>query len=72
MERFEDIIGWQRARELCQEVYAVTKQEPFCRDYALRDQMTRASGSVMHNIAEGFGDESKAEFSRFLTYSIRS
>mgnify|MGYP006306621549 CR=1 FL=1 len=72
MERFEDIIGWQHARRLCQEVYSVTKRQEFSKDYALRDQITRAAGSAMHNIAEGFGNQSSAEFARFLGYSIRS
>ena len=72
MKKFEDIIGWQHARVLCEKIYTLVKRDPFCQDFALRNQITRASGSIMHNVAEGFGNESSAEFSRFLVYSIRS
>ncbi len=70
--RFEDIEGWQLARELTRQVYAVAMRGEFARDFGLRDQITRASGSAMHNIAEGFDGGSNAEFVKFLRYSQRS
>ncbi len=70
--RFEDIEGWQLARELTRQVYAVAMRGLFAKDYGLRDQITRASGSAMHNIAEGFDGGSNAEFAKFLRYSQRS
>ena len=70
--RFEDIEGWQLARELTQEIYALTSREKFSRDFGLRDQIQRASGSVMHNVAEGFDSGSNPEFIRFLRYAQRS
>ena len=50
IERFEDIEAWQLARELARQVYAATKNPPFAGDFGLRDQITRAAGSSMHNI----------------------
>jgi four helix bundle protein len=72
IERFEDINGWQMARELAREVYACTESGNFSRDFGLREQIRRAAGSVMHNIAEGFDSGSDIEFTRFLRYSQRS
>jgi four helix bundle protein len=70
--RFEDIEGWQLARDLTRQVYAVAMRGAFAKDFGLRDQITRASGSAMHNIAEGFDGGSNAEFVKFLRYSQRS
>lgn len=72
IRRFEDIEGWQLARELTKQIYAVAMNGEFGKDCGLRDQITRASGSAMHNIAEGFDGGSNAEFVRFLRYSQRS
>lgn len=72
IKRFEDIRAWQEARILVREVYKMTRQGEFTRDFGLKDQIQRAAVSVMTNIAEGFDDESKAEFARFLGYSRRS
>jgi four helix bundle protein len=65
--RFEDIESWQKARELTREIYALTIQAPFSRDYSLRDQIRRASISVMSNIAEGFERDGNREFAQFLS-----
>jgi four helix bundle protein len=70
--RFEEIEGWQIARELTRKVYSLTSTEKFSRDFGLRDQIQRASGSSMHNVAEGFDSGSNAEFVRFLRYAQRS
>ncbi len=72
IERFEDIEAWQLGRQLTRLVYQATRQEGFTRDFGLKDQIQRASGSVMHNIAEGFDGGSNAEFIKFLRYSQRS
>jgi four helix bundle protein len=69
---FEDIEGWQMARELTRAVYAFTSTSAASRDYGLSDQIRRAAGSAMHNIAEGFDAGSDAEFVRFLRYAQRS
>lgn len=72
IRRFEDIEGWQLARELTRQVYAVAMRGAFAKDFGLRDQIARASGSAMHNIAEGFDGGSNAEFVKYLRYSQRS
>ncbi|HET7142994.1 MAG TPA: four helix bundle protein [Anaerolineales bacterium] len=66
IQRFEDIQAWQEARILVKMIYQLTKEEKFSKDYGMRDQIRRASVSVMNNIAEGFDCESKVEFARFL------
>ncbi len=72
IERFEDIEAWQLARELCQKVNSVISIGEFSRNYSLKDQIDRASGSVMDNIAEGFDGGGRAEFAKFLSYAQRS
>lgn len=72
IERFEDIEAWQLARELTRKVYSLTAKSEFSRDYGLKDQIQKAAGSSMHNIAEGFDAESNPEFMRFLRYAKRS
>lgn len=54
IERFEDLDVWQTARKLTNRVYEHTRQEPLSKDFGLRDQIQRASVSIMSNIAEGF------------------
>jgi four helix bundle protein len=70
--RFEEIEAWQIGRDLSQFVYRVVKKEKFSKDYGLKDQVCRASVSIMANIAEGFDSGSRAEFARFLSYAQRS
>ena len=72
IQRFEDIQAWQEARILVKMIYQLTNKENFSRDYGMRDQIRRASVSVMNNIAEGFDCESKVEFARFLGIARRS
>jgi four helix bundle protein len=70
--RFEDLIAWQEARDLVKTVHGITLTGAFGRDFGMRDQIPRASVSVMSNIAEGFDCESTAEFARFLGFARRS
>jgi four helix bundle protein len=72
IKRFEDIQAWQEARILVKMIYQLTNKEKFSKDYGMRDQIRRASVSVMNNIAEGFDCESKVEFARFLGIARRS
>lgn len=67
IEKFEDIEAWQKARELSREIYRVTNQGAFAKDFGLRDQIRRASVSIMSNIAEGFGRGGNREFIQFLS-----
>jgi len=66
IEKFEDIEAWPKARELTREIYRVTNQGAFAKDFGLRDQIRRASVSIMSNIAEGFERGSNKEFIQFL------
>jgi four helix bundle protein len=72
LERFEDLKGWQKARQLANVIYDLTGDKAFARDFRLRDQIQGAAGSVMHNIAEGFDSGSDPEFIRFLKMARRS
>ncbi len=70
--RFEDLIAWQEARKLEQMIYKISNEGGFAKDFGLKDQIQRAAVSAMTNVAEGFDDESTAEFARFLGYARRS
>ena len=72
IKNFEEMQSWQAARRLAIQVYSATRVEGFERDWALRNQIRAAAGSVMHNIAEGFESGSDAEFARFLRIARRS
>ena len=67
IERFEDLISWQKARELNRLIYQVSKKGAFAKDFGLRDQMRRASVSIMSNIAEGFERGGDREFIQYLS-----
>ncbi|MBN1548711.1 MAG: four helix bundle protein [Syntrophaceae bacterium] len=66
VHRFEDLFIWQKALELSQDIYKVSATDSFFRDFGLRDQIRRASVSVMSNSAEGFERYSNQDFARFL------
>jgi four helix bundle protein len=68
-KRFEDLDVWQRAKELTILVYKYSTDGAFSRDFGLRDQMRRASVSIMSNIAEGFESQTQATFIKFLSYA---
>jgi four helix bundle protein len=67
IERFEDLIAWQKARALTRAIYQVTKQGAFAKDLALWRQMQRAAVSIMSNVAEGFERGGRREFRQFLS-----
>lgn len=66
IEAFEDIEAWKSARQLNAEIYRMTRLGEFARDFALRDQIRRASISIMLNIAEGFERGGNGEFRQHL------
>ena len=66
IQTFEDLIAWQRARELCKVIHRCTRGDRFAADRDLRRQIRRAAVSVVSNIAEGFERGRKAEFAHFL------
>ncbi len=71
-KKFEDIKAWQKARKATRQVYEATRQTDFARDFGLRDQIQRASVSIMANIADGFGRHSDREFANFLNFAHAS
>jgi len=70
--RFEDFIAWQKARDLTARIYTITRRREFTQDYGLRDQLRRASLSIMANIAEGFERGRPAEFHLYLSVAKAS
>jgi four helix bundle protein len=70
--RFEDLIAWQKARDLTREIYRATQQGTFVRDFGLSDQIRRAAVSVMSNVAEGFERGGLGEFHQFLSIAKAS
>lgn len=66
IEKFEDIIAWQKSRELTKDIYAITSLGFFEKDYTLKEQIRRSSISISSNIAEGFERGGNKEFIYFL------
>lgn len=69
VEKFEDLEVWRLAREICSDVEALFETTALGKRYAMKDQMDRSSGSIMDNVAEGFGRGGNMEFRNFLGYS---
>ena len=69
---FEDLNAWKQARILNKEIYRITARGLFGRDFALRDQIRRASISISSNIAEGFERNGRKEFLNFLSIAKAS
>jgi four helix bundle protein len=63
INQFEDILAWQKAKNMTLKIYSMFKET---KDFGFRDQICRASVSVMNNIVEGFERKSDAEFKHFL------
>src|SRR5262245_20048610 len=72
VDRFEDFLAWQEARILNRQIYACTRSGTFSKDFGLRDQIRRASVSIMSNIAEGFERNRPTEFHQFLSIAKSS
>jgi four helix bundle protein len=64
--RFEDIEAWKTTRQLCRLVYELSGKGSFSKDFGLREQIRRAAVSAMSNIADGFENQSQAQFVRYL------
>jgi four helix bundle protein len=72
VERFEDLIAWQKARVLTRLIYQVTRQGAFAKDFGLANQIQRAVVSIMSNLAEGFERSGSGEFYHFLSIAKSS
>ena len=67
VERFEDLIAWQKARQLTKDVYLASVEGTFARDFAMCHQIRKSAVSITSNMAEGFERGSRAQFQHFLT-----
>ena len=72
VQKFEELEVWQLARILAGDVYKLTQHAGFSKQLYLKDQMNRSAGSVMDNIAEGYGRGSRLEFVQFLSIAAGS
>jgi len=72
VEQFEDLQIWILSRELNRQIWNLVKSSELSNDYALRNQITGSAGSIMDNIAEGFGRNGNKEFCQFLSISKAS
>lgn len=70
--RFEDLVAWQKARVFAREIYVVSRQGTFARDFGIAGQIQRAAVSIMANIAEGFERGKRGEFHQFLSIAKAS
>src|SRR5436309_3291237 len=70
--KFEDLVAWQKARELTMTVYRVTASGAFGKDFVLRDQVRRSAVSIMSNLVEGFERGGRSEFHQFLSIAKAS
>lgn len=69
IQKFEELLVWQKSQDFCVSTY---KQFSDSRDFAFRDQITRASVSISNNIAEGFDRNTNPDFKRFLYFATAS
>lgn len=63
VQSFEDIVAWQKSQTLTTEIYRIFKD---CKDFSFKNQIQRASVSIMNNIAEGYERNGNKEFRNFL------
>lgn len=63
---FEDLKVWQKARLLCSRIFIIIQTESFAKDYKLKQQINGSSGSIMDNIAEGYGRKGNKELIQYL------
>ena len=67
--RFEEIDVWKLSRAIVKEIYLITKDGEFSKDFSFKDQIRRSSISIPCNIAEGYERKSNTEFIRYLYIS---
>lgn len=69
ISQFEDLEVWQKAKKTSVAIYKLTNDQLFQKDFGLKDQIRRASVSVVSNIAEGFERNGNKEFIQFLSFA---
>ncbi|MCK4658023.1 MAG: four helix bundle protein [Phycisphaerae bacterium] len=63
---YRDLVAWQKAIELCKQIYAISATFPDAERFGLISQIRRAAVSIPSNIAEGYGRRSTGDYVRFL------
>jgi four helix bundle protein len=69
IQKFEDLEVWKNAMQIAVDVYKISSTGKLCKDYGLKDQITRAAISISNNIAEGFEYDNNKDFVKFLRYA---
>jgi four helix bundle protein len=69
---YQDLVAWQKAMDLVEEIYRLTRAFPKEEVYGLTSQLRRAAVSIPSNIAEGQGRRGAMEFKHFLRLSVGS
>lgn len=69
VKAFEDLQVWQDSRVFVKSIYELTSLKNFSKDFGLKEQIQRASVSIMNNISEGYERDNNREFIKFLGYS---
>lgn len=69
IEKFEDVLAWQKGREMTQAIYRLSGRGEFAKDFGLKDQIRLAAVSITSNIAEGFERGGNKEFVQFLSHA---
>ena len=69
VKAFEDLQVWQDSRAFVKSIYELTSLKNFSKDFGLKEQIQRASVSIMNNISEGYERDNNREFIKFLGYS---
>jgi four helix bundle protein len=72
VKNYQELIAWQKARDLVEEVYIASKTFPREEIYGLRSQVRRAAISIPSNIAEGQGRRTTPDFLRHLSIAYGS
>lgn len=72
MEKYQDLIVWQKSVELVTDIYSLTESFPDLEKFGLVNQMRRCAVSIPSNIAEGHARKSSGDFLRFLRMSYGS
>jgi four helix bundle protein len=67
IKQFEELEVWQKSRTLVNKIYELSNVNSFSKDFGLKDQMRRASVSIVSNIAEGFERDGRKEFLQYLS-----
>ncbi len=72
IRRFQELLAWQKARDLSRFVFELTLKTNFARDSRLRTQIRDSADSSMSNTAEGFGRGGTTEFFQYLSIAKAS